>query len=411
MVTYAKKLKNWLEVIRFGVRPRARSSFAFHIPLLWRYIFAQYGKILALTLFGFLLILLSTKLEEAARLTNTGASAGAIALFILYQIPYVLQIALPISTLIASLYLFQRLSHNSELTAVRASGISLFELVTPIIILSTFLALFSFQTIFDISVRSHLATKKLEYHLRETEPLTAMHNARLLEKQGISLEMKGSLLLDKHASDMIMAVKNSNQGNCSIVIMKKVASFDKELSGHLFSLINTKPSSQPEEYDELLIENALENKTPVHGLSFFTNKKKEWKAGNDLLPLSLLLAKKENLQQKIVTNNLVGKKSKRSKKHLNRVYTELGRRVSASFAIISFTLLGVAYGCTVGRQQSKKRFINVIALAAFFLITFLAAKGIPEKVVIASLLYTVPHVLIIFTSVNRLKRLQKGIEG
>lgn len=381
------------------------------LPLLWRYIFAQYGKIFALALFGFLLILLSTRLEEAARLTSTGAAVDSIALFIIYQIPYVLQIALPISTLIASLYLFQKLSINNELTAFRASGVSLFELILPITVLSLFIAFFSFQIIFDISARSHLATKKLEYHLREEQPLAAMYNSRLLERQGISLEMKGSLLSDNYASNMIMAVKSSEQGNCSIVIMKKVASFDNQLNGHLFSLINTKPSAEVGGYDELLIENAYENKTPLQGLAFFTNKKKEWTAGNDLLQLPLLLAKKENLEQKIAENIPLEKKNKRSKKLLARVYSELSRRLSLSFAIISFTLLGAAFGCTVGRQHSKKRFLPVIALAALFLVTFLAAKGIPEKAVLSSILYIAPHIIIILASIHRLQKLQKGIEA
>ncbi|MBS0655411.1 MAG: hypothetical protein JSR46_06530 [Verrucomicrobia bacterium] len=65
----------------------------------------------------------------------------------------------------------------------------------------------------------------------------------------------------------------------------------------------------------------------------------------------------------------------------------------------------------MGRQQSKKRFIPVILLASLFLITFLAAKGIPEKAATASVLYFVPHIIIVLASIRRLQRLQRGIEG
>lgn len=115
------------------------------VPVLWRYLLWQYGKTLALSLAGFLLILLSTRLEEAAKLVSFGTSIGSVVLFVLYQIPYVMQIALPISTLIGALYLFQRLSTNNELTAARASGMSLFELLTPLLLFSLFIAMLSFS--------------------------------------------------------------------------------------------------------------------------------------------------------------------------------------------------------------------------------------------------------------------------
>ena len=92
------------------------------LPTLWRYFLAQYCKALGVSLFGFIIILLSTRLEDIARLVSLGASFLPIVLYILYQIPYVLQLAVPISSLVASLFLFQRLSANNELTAIREIG-------------------------------------------------------------------------------------------------------------------------------------------------------------------------------------------------------------------------------------------------------------------------------------------------
>ena len=54
------------------------------LPVLWRYLFVQYGKTLALSLAGFLLILLSTRLEEAAKLVSLGTDIQKVALYILY---------------------------------------------------------------------------------------------------------------------------------------------------------------------------------------------------------------------------------------------------------------------------------------------------------------------------------------
>src|SRR5207253_768945 len=145
-------------------------------------------------------------LEEAAKLISLGTSIGSVVLYILYQIPYVLQIALPISTLIGALYLFQRLSANSELTAARASGISLYEMLAPLMLFSVLVAVASFELFFDLSARTHLEAKKLEYSVRQMQPLAMLQNASLLESRGVKVDMKGSLVSDKYATDFIIAM-------------------------------------------------------------------------------------------------------------------------------------------------------------------------------------------------------------
>ena len=116
----------------------------FTLPTLWRYFLTQYMKVFSLSFFGFLIILLSMRLEDFAYFLSLGADLPATFLYMIYQIPYVLQIALPISSLIASLYLFQKLSQNSALTSLRAAGISLLEIITPLLLFSITLALITF---------------------------------------------------------------------------------------------------------------------------------------------------------------------------------------------------------------------------------------------------------------------------
>lgn len=380
------------------------------VPVLWRYLLWQYGKTLALSLAGFLLILLSTRLEEAAKLVSFGTSIGSVALFVLYQIPYVMQIALPISTLIGALYLFQRLSTNNELTAARASGMSLFELLTPLLLFSLFIAMLSFSVFFDLSVRSHLEAKKLEYSIRELQPLAILQNTRMLDSRGVKIDMKGSLVSDKYAEDFIVAMSQGETGRSTLILTKEVKSTQDSLHGKKTTFITTKENQESTTFDDLLIENSKENETSLKDLALFANKHRMWKAGNDLLQLQLLLAKRKELLQKLEAKLYQDKSPKHALSKIRKVDAELVRRLSLALSVITFTLLGAAFGCHIGRIHKRRRFIYVVGLVGLFLVCYLAAKGLEAKPRTAMILYFFPHLVLISVSIQRLVRIQRGLE-
>src|SRR5438132_1223109 len=95
------------------------------MPALWRYLITYFLKIAFTCNLAFVAILLTMQLDDIAHFAALGAPFHYILLFTFHQIPYILPIALPLSCLIASLLLMQRLSNTHELTALRASGFSL----------------------------------------------------------------------------------------------------------------------------------------------------------------------------------------------------------------------------------------------------------------------------------------------
>ncbi|MBS0636718.1 MAG: LptF/LptG family permease [Verrucomicrobia bacterium] len=379
------------------------------LPLLWRYLFVQYGKTLMLSLLGFLILLLSTRLEDAAKLVSLGSGIGPVLLYIMYQIPYVLQIALPISTLIGALYLFQRLSANSELTAARASGIGLFELLAPLMLFSVLIAVMSFELFFDLSARAHLEAKKLEYSVRETQPLAILQNTRMLESRGVKLDMKGSIVSDKHATDLVVAM-NTGADRTTIILAKKLASGNQTLHSEDMTLITSRAGALGSGFDDLIIENVKENSTSLAEMAFIANKHRMWKAGNDLLSLPLLLARRAEFGQKIKLKVAQEKSPKNIQRKIRKIDAEIVRRFSLALSIVTFTLVGSAFGCTVGRMHKRRRFVYVVALTAFFLVCYLAAKSHEEKPLTAICLYLIPHVVLIYASIRRLSALQKGAE-
>ncbi len=63
---------------------------------------------------------------------------------IVYELPKVLNIALPVGMLLGSILTFDKLSKDFEITVLRGSGISFFRIITSVIILSIFAMFFTF---------------------------------------------------------------------------------------------------------------------------------------------------------------------------------------------------------------------------------------------------------------------------
>ncbi|MGB2705484.1 MAG: LptF/LptG family permease [Candidatus Omnitrophota bacterium] len=62
-----------------------------------------------------------------------GISAASLGAFYYYLTPFILTQIIPISTLIASVYLLGNLNKDNEITAMRASGIGVWEILRPIL--------------------------------------------------------------------------------------------------------------------------------------------------------------------------------------------------------------------------------------------------------------------------------------
>ena len=99
-----------------------------------RYLINQFWVILGIAIMGFLSIFLVVDLiENLDRFMDNKVPAGVVLKYYIYTIPYFISIGLPMAVLISTVFSLGYMVKQNEWTAMKASGISLYRVATPLV--------------------------------------------------------------------------------------------------------------------------------------------------------------------------------------------------------------------------------------------------------------------------------------
>src|SRR5258705_12245872 len=87
-----------------------------------------------MSVFTFVLMLARMLKQLSEMLVNRQVGLHVVGWFILLVMPYVLSFSLPMAMLAAALLVFGRMSADNEITAIRASGVGLGRVGSPVIL-------------------------------------------------------------------------------------------------------------------------------------------------------------------------------------------------------------------------------------------------------------------------------------
>lgn len=114
------------------------------MKILRNYILREFLSAFLLSIFILTFVMiLGNMIKLAELIVAKGLSLATAGKLFLYLIPYLYSFILPIATLTGVLLAVGRLSSDNELIAMRASGLSLFKILIPVIIVGLILSLFS----------------------------------------------------------------------------------------------------------------------------------------------------------------------------------------------------------------------------------------------------------------------------
>lgn len=143
----------------------------FGIKRLYSYMLQRFLPLLTMTFFICLFIVLMQFLWKSIEdLVGKGLSVGVICELFFYAALSMVPTALPLAVLLASLMVFGNLGEKFELTAMKASGISLFRIMRPLIVFMAFLAVGAFFFQNDVLPIAKTKMWTLLFSVRQKSP-------------------------------------------------------------------------------------------------------------------------------------------------------------------------------------------------------------------------------------------------
>ena len=115
------------------------------LRLLDRYVLAEllYPFVFGIAAFSSIFIASTMLFKITKYITQYGASMDAVARLFFYSLPEVINYTFPMSMLLAALMAFGKLSGSSEITAMKAGGVSYYRIVAPVLIVGFLVSMFS----------------------------------------------------------------------------------------------------------------------------------------------------------------------------------------------------------------------------------------------------------------------------
>jgi lipopolysaccharide export system permease protein len=159
------------------------------------------------------LMILNFISRQFGELVGKGLPASVIAEFFALSIPFTVALTLPMSVLVAVLYAFSRLAAENEVTALKASGVSPWRLVTPALVWGAFMSLFLLAFNDQVLPRANFQLKTLQDAIAQTKPtfllkeqvINAIQEERLYLKAGridqSTGKMKEIVIYDLNSAD------------------------------------------------------------------------------------------------------------------------------------------------------------------------------------------------------------------
>ena len=375
--------------------------------------------LLGMAVFTFVL-LIGDGLKEILPLLIGGQVRPALVLEAIgLLIPFFWVYALPMGLLTATLLVFGRFSADQELTAARASGISLLSLVTPVLLLSLFCCVLSAWINLDLGPRSRVAFKELTVRAQAD-----LANIRLPENTYIPISTNYIFYAKKNKNNnlegvMICVIKNETNVNKFITAPQgrvKVDMQNKQLNFDFFNAATlqlmpdgSSRSTLLKGWSSYIYHLPPTESHPYHpAISDMTF----WQLQNELDHLNRKLSLPPDLDEVGPEGRPVQfHEAKKQREDLTEpLRVEMHRQVAFSLACFSFTLIGIPLGIRVHRRETNVGVAVALILVLIYYAFIMVGESLSARPEFAPhLIFWLPNFIFQAVGAVLLWRANRGI--
>ena len=343
--------------------------------ILWRYLLYSYLRVFFLSVFSFIALLLVSRFKEIARFAALSCNGWTTAWFTVCQLSLVLPIAIPISSLIAALLLFQRMHRSHELIALRAAGLSLWAIARPILWAAAICACINFWMAGHFAPMCRREAQQLLCTETTDNPLQLLQRQQLLKIRHAYLRMD----LDAagfRAENFFLIAYNSRNKRLNLINARELEVQKEALIGRDVAVISHLPANEGI-FDSLVVENQEVMSTKAMQFAQSLNKHR-FRVEPTFLSLSML-------RMRLLDGD----------KHAKKAGAELFRRIAWGLAPFTLAMLGWAFG----------RYLFIALLCSTgVLMSFLLGKELWRNPIAAAAVFFLPQIFAWILSARRLAR-------
>ncbi|OGX19340.1 MAG: hypothetical protein A3K83_04835 [Omnitrophica WOR_2 bacterium RBG_13_44_8b] len=326
------------------------------MKILRNYLLKEFTGPLFLTLgvLTFVMVLVGNLRKIAELVINKGVDPLSVTKLFLFMMPYIITYALPISVLIAVLISLGRLSSDNEIVAIRASGINLFGLIVPLLIVGLILSL-------GLVIFNDLASSYAHYAYRKALIEIGIKNPTAAFEEGVFINSFQDYIMfiyrvdqKKNRLSNVRIYEPQSEGRATRTIVAKAGEFiaDPEKNTVKLKLIDG-TSDEPDP----------NNPTNFYKLNFKTY----------FMNLNLSQAKnKDKIEKKpadMTIKELENEVDKLKKEGIDPapLIVEINEKTSLAFSCLVFILIGAPLAIiTRRREKSINLGIAILVMVVYY---------------------------------------------
>lgn len=302
--------------------------------------------VVTVCVFAGVLLLGSVIKEVLGVLLNQHASFWDIIRAIGMLIPFILVFALPIGMLTAALLVFGRLSADQELTAMRASGVSLLALVSPVLLFSALMCVVCAMVNLDFAPRARQAFKRMIFDMTE-------RNIGLILQPGAFHDFAGyTVYVGKATANELedVSIYKMEDGKAVQVYRASRATLQVDRTAP------ENPVLKVGLFDGYMMDFNMELPT------YF----------QELPPIPLPLGKSDQFGEAALANRSIFDLFKERDRlqaigiDVTPVTFQIHSKIAFSFACVGFTLLGIPLGLQTHRRETRIGLLVALILIAVY---------------------------------------------